>query len=43
VTISFAIDVMTWHATWQMMWQNDVAKIFVININEVAAEVAIYL
>jgi hypothetical protein len=34
---------MMWHATWQMMWQNDVTKIFVININDVAADVAIYL
>jgi hypothetical protein len=36
VTISFVTDVMMWHATSQMMWQNDVTKIFVININEVA-------
>jgi hypothetical protein len=43
VTNSVVTDVMTWQATWQMMWQNGVTKIFVININEVAADVAIYL
>jgi hypothetical protein len=43
VVNSFVTDVMTWQAAWLLMWQNVVSKIFVINIDEVADDVAIYL